>query len=250
MRDALIAAVSTAALSGTAFAGPSTLILGTDFDVKVTMGGSNTGYVASEDLGALAVDLDANGGTDAAFDATLVAGINAFNSNWDFETFNLVLDTDPEITSAFAMANTAGVDMRFTVTVSILSDVALSAISDVTGTSFATVSDRSSDSSAFINTVGGGALTDFDIDGATDQELLLNNIATSGFPGITTADGDSVSTTTTTPVLVGTELAIVNDFILSEGDAVTFNSAFQIVPAPAGTIALVGLGAMVARRRR
>jgi len=240
-----IALAAVVAAAGIAHAGPSTLTLGTDFDVQVTMGPSLTGgYIASNDLGPLTVDTDADDNLDSAFEDTLVFASNAANPSWDFENFDLRVSTNPVISNAFTMRNTLDIDMVFNVIIKLTTTEAF-ANPEISGGTAVTVLDTNFDGAASVTSVAPSALTQLTFDGGLEQSLLNDPQNVNSF-----AVENLSPTTGFTPIVIGTEIALINTFRLSAGDTVTFNSTFVIVPAPGGTLALAGVGLAVARRRR
>lgn len=167
------------------------------------------------------------------------------------------LVADPIVSLSFDFANTANVDSNITVVSPLLSFAAINgaiarASADLTVTDSGTISGGAA--GATLTPVGGKGYTAFYNGGAPQAGTEFANFFTT--PAV--ASGDPIfGHTEVFHSDTGPFAAVGNvfdassrfQFSISAKDAVSGTSTFEIIPTP-GSIALLGLGSLVALRRR
>lgn len=241
----VLAAAALATFSGVAIAQPSNPPTGMNLTIN-TVGGSAWNWQNAGSPGTWTQDT-ANpnqwsiGGTvnSASF------GIN----------FGLILDADPFVNNTFTLTNNTAVTQTYNVTVVLPISPVVPFPSSTFGTISGTLLDANNNGSATLTTVPGTALYGAFIDGGLYQ-TLYNDPFTLNTPPI-----PSASNTLPTQFFLfptgqpgaNTSIAIVNQFTLSAGDAMTMTSSFRLDPVPtpaAGGVLALGALAVARRRRR
>ncbi len=215
-------------------------ILPEGFDITCQLAGSDGVWSAQNNQG----DFEVNPETGAISGAS--AG-NAWSAEWD----SIAFTSNPSLTTAWAFTNTTGSTQTFTVTFT----TPISAISgqlEMFGSITGGLTANTPGTAAEIWAPTGGSIYTAYVDGVAVSPTLMNDpfhVATNP-PTATAPLGFESFEFEPGPASAMNSISIEHTFTLTAGDSVTFNSAFQIIPAPAGIalFAMFGLGA--SRRRR
>ena len=164
-------------------------------------------------------------------------------------SLTMLYDPDPFVQGGFSVKNTATFDQTFTFTFTSPVDP------DLTGSTLYGGSMSGSFSSdptpTTITTTSGTALFEGFIDGVEYlsyyEDLSSWNAAGPFGSGNILPQNQAITLPGPSPVT--TDLEIVFTFTLSPGDVATMNGRLEVVPEPA-TLALLGLGGLLLRRRK
>lgn len=238
-------AVVGAALSASAMG--QTTTPPTDMNLTIqTVGGSNWNWQNAGSPGTWT--------QDAATQRWSISG-SVTRPTFDVTQFALSLDADPFVSNAFTLVNNTAVTQTYTVSVVLPVTPALAAFTQTLGSFSISILDSNGNSTVTAATTGpGSAMYNAYIDGVLYQQLAAHptTYTASGTPGATLGSGPLTFSFPSGQPGVATSIGITNTFTLTPGDTAQLVSSFFIapeIPAP-GALGLLGLGGLVAARRR
>lgn len=209
-------------------------------------------------------------GVDATFDSSIDGqmeevpegrgrfvwrGNKTVDNSWAL-TWDLEIDPDPFVAGNLAVVNVSGADQDYMISASVAATDFPGAGSPMNGSTVISLNDADNDGSASMSTVAGGdAIYTAYIDVTNKQKELfaspftLSIPADESFPGLAVASagfGPEASLNAVT-----TSISFTHKFRLSDGDRVTANGRFEVVPEPTsfvlGLFGLVAVG-LICRR--